>query len=131
MVKNILTVSLAAILMGLMGSASAQNGVITKAALSNSTRTLTGCLTTGDDEFVFTAEGGGIWQLQGNSVKLDGYIGNTVTITGVVFNPEVHGSRANAKSETKDQSILKFATGYGHMTVTKVTWLSNTCEKNS
>jgi len=130
MVKNIITATLAAMLMGLMGSASAQDGLTTKPALSN-TRTITGCLTMGDDEFVLTADGGGIWQLQGNSVKLDGYTGNTVTITGVVLNPAVHGSRVNAKREAKDQSVLRDATGYGHMTVTKLTWLSNSCEKNT
>ena len=131
MVKNIITASLAAMLIGLMGSASAQNGVKTKPAISKSTRTITGCLTTGDDEFVLTADGGGIWQLQGNIVKLDGYIGNTVTITGVVFSPAVHGTRVNAKRAAKDQSVLRDVTGYGHMTVTMLTWLSNTCEKNS
>jgi len=130
MVKSILTASLAAMLMGLMGSASAQDGVTTKPAISN-TRTITGCLTTGDDEFVLTADDGGIWQLQGNSVRLDGYKGNMVTVTGIVFNRAVHGSRVNEQREAQDQRVLRDATGYGHMTVTKLKWRSNTCEKNS
>jgi hypothetical protein len=131
MIRNILTAALGAMLTVLIGSASAQEGITTKPILGNQTRTITGCLTTSDDEFVLTADGGGIWQLRGNSVKLDGYAGNTVTITGVILDGEVHGTRVNATREAKDPSVLRDTTGYGHMTVTKLTWLSSTCEKNS
>jgi hypothetical protein len=67
----------------------------------------------GDDEFVLTADGAGIWELQGHSVKLDGYIGNAVTVSGAVFYPEANESRANKKRETKDHGVPKNATGYG------------------
>lgn len=131
MVTNIVTATLAAMLMGLTGFATAQDGSTTKPALNNSTHTITGCLTMGDDEFVLTADDGGIWELVGNRVRLDRYSGNTVTITGIVFTPVVSASKASAKRETKDQNVLKDVRGYGHMAVTKLTWLSDTCEKNS
>lgn len=131
MVTNIVTATLAAMLMGLLGFAAGQDRSTAKPTLGNSTHTITGCLTMGDDEFVLTADSGDIWKLQGNSVSLDGYIGNTVAITGVVSSPAVNGSRSNGKGETKHQSVLRDVTGYGHMTVIKLIWLRNTCDKNS
>jgi hypothetical protein len=128
MVTNIV---LAGMLVGLMGIATAQDGSTIKPTPATDTRTITGCLTMTDDEFVLTADGGGIWELVGNSVRLDGYTGNTVTITGIVSDPVLNGSQANARREAKVQSVLKHVAGYGHMTVTKLTWLSNTCGKNS
>jgi hypothetical protein len=58
-------------------------------------------------------------------VKLDGQIGHTVAITGVVSDPAVHGTKVNMKGEIKGYG------GYGYMTVMKVTLVSNTCERNS
>jgi hypothetical protein len=111
--------------MGSMGFASAQDSATTKPTIHNSTHTLTGCLQKGDDEYVLASDDGSIWELTGNSVKLDGQIGHTVTITGVVFDPAVHGTKVNMKGE------IKVHGGYGHVTVTKLTLVGDTCERNS
>ncbi|MGD0965059.1 MAG: DUF5818 domain-containing protein [Candidatus Acidiferrales bacterium] len=111
--------------MGSMGFASAQDSATTKPTIHNSTHTLTGCLQKGDDEYVLASDDGSIWELTGNSVKLDGQIGHTVTITGVVFDPAVHGTKVNMKGEIKGHG------GYGHVTVTKLTLVGDTCERNS
>jgi hypothetical protein len=111
--------------MGSMGFASAQDNSTMKPTIHNSTRTLTGCLQKSDDEYVLASDGGRIWELTGNSVKLDGEIGHTVTIMGVVSDLAMHGTKVNMKGEMKEQG------GYGYMTVTKLTLVSNTCERNS
>ena len=113
------------LVMGLMGFASAQDSPTTKPMIHNRMRTLTGCLQKGDDEYVLTADGGRTWELKSNSVKLYEQIGHTVTITGVVSDPAMHGTKVNTKGEMKEQG------GYGYMTVTKLTLVSNTCERNS
>jgi Protein of unknown function (DUF5818) len=120
------TGALAVILgLGVIGFASAQENSTTKPTIHNSTRALTGCLQKGDDEYVLLADDGGIWELKGNSVKLDGQIGHTVVITGVVSDPAVHGTKVDTKREMKEHG------GYGYMTVSKLTLVSDTCERNS
>jgi hypothetical protein len=111
--------------LGSTGFASAQDNSTTKPTIHNGTRTLTGCLQKGDDEYVLDSDGGAIWELKGNSMKLDEQIGHTVTVTGIVSDPAMHGTKVNTKAETKGHG------GYGHMTVTKVTLVSDTCERNS
>jgi hypothetical protein len=111
--------------MGSTGLASAQDIATTKPTIHNSTHTLTGCLQKSDDEYVLASDDGVIWELTGISAKLDGQIGHTVAITGVVSNPAAHGTKVNMKGEMKGHG------GYGYMTVMKVTLVSNTCERNS
>jgi Protein of unknown function (DUF5818) len=111
--------------MGSMEFASAQDNSTTKPTTHNSTRTLTGCLQKGDDEYVLTSDGGRIWELKGNNLKLDGQIGHTVTIMGVVSDLAMHGTKVNMKGEKKGHG------GYGYMMVTKLTLVSDTCERNS
>ena len=111
--------------MGSMGSTSAQDIATMKPTTHNSRHTLTGCLQNSDDEYLLTPDDGVIWELRGNSVKLDGQIGHTVAITGIVSDPAVHGTKVNMKGKMKGYG------GYGYMTVMKVTLVSNTCERNS
>jgi hypothetical protein len=111
--------------LGLIGFASAQENSTTRPTIHNSTRTLTGCLQKGDDEFVLLADDGNIWELKGNSVRLDGQTGHTVTVTGVVSDPAVHATKVSTKGEMKEHG------GYGYMTVSKLTLMSNSCERNS
>lgn len=113
------------LLMSLTGFASAQENSTTKPTIHNSTRALTGCVEKGDDEYVLLADDGGIWELKGNSVKLDGEIGHTVIITGVVSDPAMHPTKVNTKGEMKERG------GYGYMTVSTLTLVSNNCERNS
>ena len=95
------------------------------------TRTLTGCLQKGEDanEYNFTAKNGGTWEIKSDSVKLDEHVGHTVKIVGVVSNATAHGMKEDAKEEMKEHGMDKHATESGHMTVTGLTMVSDTCKK--
>ena len=95
------------------------------------TRTLTGCLQKGEDanEYNFTAKGGGTWEIKSDSVKLDDHIGHTVTVTGVVSHHKEHAMKEDAKSEMKEHGMDKHATEHGHMTVTYLAMVSDSCKK--
>lgn len=64
-------------------------------------------------------------------MELDGYIGNTVTITCVVSEAVAHGTKVAGKSKMKEHGTGKDAHGYGHITVTTLTLVCDTCEKTS
>ncbi|HEY6765939.1 MAG TPA: hypothetical protein VI386_14335 [Candidatus Sulfotelmatobacter sp.] len=95
------------------------------------TRTLTGCLQKGEDanEYNFAAKGGGTWEIKSDSVNLGDHVGHTVTITGVVSNAKEHGMKEDTKDEMKEHGMDKNATEHGHMTVTDLTMVSDTCQK--
>lgn len=95
------------------------------------TRTLTGCLQTGDsaNEYKLTTAKGGTWELHSDSLKLGDHVGHTVTITGVVSNATLHGAKEDAKAEAKEHGVAKHSTEHGHMTVTNLTMVSDSCSK--
>jgi hypothetical protein len=95
------------------------------------TRTLTGCLQKGEDanEYNFTAKGGGTWEIKSDSVKLDEHVGHTVKITGVLANATAHGMKEDTKEEMKEHGMNKHDTEHGHMTVTDLTMVSDSCQK--
>jgi hypothetical protein len=95
------------------------------------TRTLTGCLQKGDDanEYNLAAKGGGTWEIKSDSVKLEEHVGHTVKITGVVSNATAHGMKEDTKEEMKEHGMDKGATEHGHMTVTDLTMVSETCPR--
>ena len=95
------------------------------------TRTLTGCLQKGEDasEYTLTAKDGGTWEIKSDSVKLDEHVGHTVKITGVVPNAMAHGMKEDTKEEMKEHGMDKHATEHGHLTVTDLTMVSDTCPK--
>jgi Protein of unknown function (DUF5818) len=95
------------------------------------TRTLSGCLQKGEDanEYKLTTAKGGTWELQSDSLKLGDHVGHTVTITGVVSNAKMHGVKEDAKTEAKEHGMGKNSTEHGHLTVTNLTMVSDTCKK--
>jgi Protein of unknown function (DUF5818) len=95
------------------------------------TRTLTGCLQKGDDanEYKLTTAKGGTWKIKSDSLKLGDHVGHTVTITGVVSNATLHGAKEDAKAEAKEHGVDKDSTEHGHMTVTDLTMVSDSCSK--
>ncbi len=115
-------------LAGATGLAWAQD---TTKTTHKTTRTLTGCLQKGEDanEYNFTANNGGTWEINSESVKLDEHVGHTVKIVGVVSNATAHGMKEDAKKEMKEHGMDKHATEHGHMTVTDLTMVSDTCQK--
>jgi len=95
------------------------------------TRTLSGCLQTGDsaNEYKLTTAKGGTWEIRSDTVKLGEHVGHTVTITGVVSNATVHGMKEDVKAEAKERGIDKDSTEHGHMTVTNLKMVSGSCKK--
>lgn len=113
---------------GAAGMAAAQD---TTKTTHKKTRTLSGCLQKGDEagEYNFTAKNGGTWEIKSDSVKLDEHVGHTVKIVGVVANATAHGMKEDTKEEMKEHGMDKHATESGHMTVTSLTMVSDTCQK--
>ena len=94
-------------------------------------RTLTGCLQKGEDanEYNLTTAKGGTWEIKSDSLNLGDHVGHTVTITGVVSNPTLHGAKEDAKAEAKEHGMGKHSTEHGHITVTNLSMVSDTCKK--
>lgn len=95
------------------------------------TRTLTGCLQKGDDanEYRLTTASGGTWEITSDTVKLGHHLGHKVSITGVVSNATMHGMKEDVKAEAKEHGMDKDSTEHGHMTVTHLKMLSDSCSK--
>jgi hypothetical protein len=93
---------------------------------SDSTRTLTGCLSTGDKsgEYNLTAEDGSTWVLNSKNAKLGEHVGHTVTVNGRVWQAGMHGAKEKAKDETNPN-----ATEHGHLNVTDVSMVSESCRR--
>ena len=115
-------------LAGADGLTTAQNATKTT---HKKTRTLTGCLQQGDDadEYKLTTAKGGTWEIKSDSIKLGDHVGHSVTITGVVSNATLHGAKEDVKAKAKEHGMDKDSTEHGHMTVTYLKMVSDSCSK--
>ena len=88
-------------------------------------RDVTGCLSQGDSakEFVIKGSDGSSWEVQSDKVALADHVGHTVTATGVVANPAMHNMKEDAKN-TVDKDSME----HGHLTVTAVKMVSESCK---
>jgi hypothetical protein len=95
------------------------------------TRTLSGCVSKGDDanEFKLTTAKGATWEIKSDTLKLADHVGHSVTITGVVSNAKMHGMKEDVKDEAKEHGMGKKSTEHGHITVTDLTMVSASCSK--
>ena len=111
-----------------VGLATAQN---TTKTTHKKVRTLSGCLQKGDDanEYKLTTPKGGTWEIKSDTVQLADHVAHTVTITGVVSNATLHGAKEDAKAEAKEHGVDKDSTEHGHMTVTHLKMVSDSCSK--
>jgi hypothetical protein len=94
-------------------------------------RTVKGCLTKANDakEYNLTGTDGSTWELKSDSVKLAPHVGHAVSVTGVVSNAALHGTKEDIKDEAKEHGVDKDSTEHGHMTVTNLKMVSESCEK--
>jgi hypothetical protein len=94
-------------------------------------RTLTGCLSRGDSahEYKLTTENGSTWELHSKSIRLSSHAGHTVTITGKVRNADMHGAKEKVKDEMKEHNVDKNATEHGHLNVTNLSMVSDSCKR--
>ena len=91
-----------------------------------SLRTLTGCLSKGESagEYNLVTPEGNTWEIQSKTVKLAGHIGHTVTISGRVKHPDMHGAKEKAKD-----AIDSDAKEHGHLVATDIAMVSDSCKK--
>ncbi len=95
------------------------------------TRTLTGCLQKSDEanEYNLTTSSGSTWEIKSDNVSLGDHVGHTVKVTGVVSHAKAHGMKEDTKSEMKEHGMDKDAKEHGHMTVTGLSMVSESCQK--
>jgi len=94
-------------------------------------RTLTGCLSKaeGAHEYKLTTENGSTWELHSKTLKLSAHTGHTVTVTGKVRAAAMHEAKEKAKDEMKEHDMDKNATEHGHLNVTNLSMVSDSCKK--
>jgi hypothetical protein len=92
-------------------------------------RDVTGCLSKGDsaNEFLLTGTDG-TWEVRSSKVALAEHVGHTVTATGVVSNATAHNMKEDAKDAAKDSGMKKSDTEHGHMKITDVKMVSESCK---
>ena len=93
-------------------------------------RDVTGCLSQGDNakEFLLTGSDGSTWEVRSDKVALAEHVGHTVTATGVVSHATSHNLKEDAKEAAKDSHMKKSDTEHGHMTITDVKMVSESCK---
>lgn len=94
-------------------------------------RTITGCLAQGDsaNEFLLTANDGSTWEVRSDKVTLAGHVGHTIAATGVVSHEKAHHLKEDAKQAATDSGATKQHAEHGHMTITDVKMVSDSCQR--
>jgi Protein of unknown function (DUF5818) len=94
-------------------------------------RTMTGCLSQGDsaNEFQLTTKDGSTWEMRSGEVPLAKHVGHTVTVTGVVSHGKMHNLKEDAKQASSDTGAMKQHPEHGHMEITNVKMVSDSCQK--
>jgi hypothetical protein len=94
------------------------------------TRTITGCLTQGDNanEFMLTGQDGSTWEVRSSSVALEKHVGHEIEATGVVNHATAHNLKEDTKEAATDAHMKKNDTEHGHMTITDVKMVSHSCK---
>ena len=94
------------------------------------TRTVTGCLSKGDSakEFVLTEADGSTWEVRSSTVQLGEHVGHQVSATGVVSHAKMHNMKEDAKDMAQDSGMKKDNSEHGHMKVTDVKMVSDSCK---
>jgi hypothetical protein len=95
------------------------------------TRTITGCLAQGDNakEFKLTAQDGSTWEVKSSNVALAEHVGHTITATGVVSNATAHNIKEDTKDMAHDTGMKKDNREHGHLKVTDVQMVSESCKQ--
>jgi hypothetical protein len=94
-------------------------------------RTITGCLSKGDsaDEFMLAGNDGSTWEVRSSRVSLAGHVGHTISATGVVSNAKLHNLKEDTKGAATDSGMKKADSEHGHLTITEVKMVSDSCQK--
>ncbi len=103
----------------------------TDAQSKGEVRTITGCLSKGDNanEFLLTGTDGSTWEVHGNSsVNLAKHVGHTIEAKGVVSHNKMHNMKEDAKDAAKDSGMKNNNSEHGHLKVTDVHMVGETCQ---
>lgn len=95
-------------------------------------RSITGCLTKGDsaNEYLLTGNDGSTWEIHANSsVDLASHVGHTIKAKGVVSHTKMHNMKEDAKDVAKDSGMKKSNTEHGHLEVTDVHMVGESCQQ--
>lgn len=109
----------------------AQNNDDANKTDKSNVRTVTGCLTQGDSakEFQITGNDGSTWEVRSDKVMLADHVGQQVSATGVVSHNKMHNLKEDSKEAAKDTGVKKSDREHGHMTITDLQTVSNSCAK--
>jgi hypothetical protein len=131
MTKSIVLLAGVLLLSGSANSAFAQDKPKSKV------RTITGCLSKakGGDEYLLTGRNGSTWEVHSkdssdSQVSLSDHVGHTVTATGVVSHSKLHNLKEDAKETAKDTGATKEDKEHGHLTVTSIKMVSQSCSSH-
>jgi hypothetical protein len=94
-------------------------------------RTVTGCLTKGDDanEYLLTSTDGSTWEVRSDKSDLSADLNKTISATGAVSNNKMHNLKEDAKDAAHDTGMKKGNSEHGHMTITDVQMVSDSCQR--
>jgi hypothetical protein len=95
-------------------------------------RTVTGCLTKagGGNEYLLTAQDGSTWEVHSNnSVDLASHVNHTVEAKGVVKHNKMHNLKEDSKDMASDTGVKKNNAEHGHMTITDLHMVSESCQR--
>jgi len=95
------------------------------------TRTVTGCLSQGDNskEFNLKADDGSSWEVKSSTVSLAPHVGHKVTVTGEVSHATAHNMKEDTKDMAHDAGITKENKEHGHLKATDLQMVSESCTK--
>lgn len=95
-------------------------------------RTITGCLTKsgGGDEYLLTGNDGSTWEIHENvAVDLARHVNQTVEAKGVVSHEKMHNMKEDTKEMAHDTGATKAPAEHGHLKVTDVHKVSDSCQQ--
>jgi len=95
-------------------------------------RNITGCLTKsgGGNEYLLTGTDGSTWEIHENSaVDLAAHVNQTVEARGVVSHEKMHNMKEDSKEMAHDTGATKAHAEHGHLKVTNVHKVSDTCNQ--
>ena len=75
------------------------------------------------------AEDGSTWEVRSSNVSLAEHVGHTVSATGVVSNAAMHNMKEDTKDMAHDTGVKKDNKEHGHLKVTDVKMVSDSCSK--
>lgn len=133
MISKLSRLVMCLVLVGLAASWAIAQTETSDSKSKSDVKTVTGCLSKGDsaDEFLLTGNDGSTWEVRGSKsgVDLANHVGHTITATGVVSNAMAHNMKEDTKDAAHDAGMKHNNTEHGHLKITDVQMVSDSCQK--